>query len=714
MTRSLQAELLTALAELQEVHQEWCAQRRADGIQDGIRPNSGFEIRPGIWFDARNVGRPYRTGNPNHKGSGPRGGQFTSGGGAGHGKHSTKRKRRKARLLAKLQSEGHARLAKVREQHRKDRRALRQKQRQSGASYADRRSEYKALSAKQKGERHEVLKEIKADVRKQTSSIKIKAKGESDKLKEFRERRDKGSAKLAEIHAGDRQKMADNQSGERKELHASLRAERQEIRDGHATQRQDVVARNQGYHREDARHIIANTHGEPIEARRAALKANRETHLGRLKEDLASHREERQQDIEGHKEQTTHEIAKLDRSHREIRQYVARAHKAERRSAIDKLKAEVKGGQRGIEIKSENDQRDQWTRAISEPPMERQTVGARFPRSKLHKASSAESILAHVLKQRAWTARWRDGKLTDRQRRQLLEDVRQYGRAWMRHEAESFFAEYGDEGSGRIRDGSNRELGHNGDHQSEGVLRQSCEITSNGGDGQDQTMRGLSDQVLSPLRRWFTRSRQFIRELIHAGVSALRGGTLNAEEAKEADQLADVQDEYFNGFEREMIDSPPEVIAEASHPAPRMFKRPLTRAQFVARAEQYGNAPWQAAQRINHKHRKAFGGWRWERRILGNPKTEHCHDCPPLAALGWQPIGTLPEIGLTECGGLCLCHFEYSDQTEAPVSKVKPVPKKVSLAGKQEAIDALLSNPEFNEAMKRLNLTMKVHVGSGG
>jgi hypothetical protein len=40
---------------------------------------------------------------------------------------------------------------------------------------------------------------------------------------------------------------------------------------------------------------------------------------------------------------------------------------------------------------------------------------------------------------------------------------------------------------------------------------------------------------------------------------------------------------------------------------------------------------------------------------------DHCDDCPPLAAQGWQPLGTLPDIGDTECGGQCHCHFEYQD-----------------------------------------------------
>ena len=73
-----------------------------------------------------------------------------------------------------------------------------------------------------------------------------------------------------------------------------------------------------------------------------------------------------------------------------------------------------------------------------------QAMAPRFPRSRTHKASSAEAILAHVLKRRGWTAAFRAGMLSHKRRLILLGDIRQYGRRWLRHEAEAFFGEYGD------------------------------------------------------------------------------------------------------------------------------------------------------------------------------------------------------------------------------------------------------------------------------
>src|SRR5271157_3568464 len=59
-----------------------------------------------------------------------------------------------------------------------------------------------------------------------------------------------------------------------------------------------------------------------------------------------------------------------------------------------------------------------------------------MPRSQTTKASSAESILQHCLKRLGFTRRWREGRLTNRQILKLLEKIRLYGRAWLRHEAE--------------------------------------------------------------------------------------------------------------------------------------------------------------------------------------------------------------------------------------------------------------------------------------
>lgn len=52
-------------------------------------------------------------------------------------------------------------------------------------------------------------------------------------------------------------------------------------------------------------------------------------------------------------------------------------------------------------------------------------------------------------------------------------------------------------------------------------------------------------------------------------------------------------------------------------------------------------------------------GANWERRIVTS--SEPCAQCPGYAALGWQRIGSLPNITeACDCKARCKCRFEYS------------------------------------------------------
>ena len=207
---------------------------------------------------------------------------------------------------------------------------------------------------------------------------------------------------------------------------------------------------------------------------------------------------------------------------------------------------------------------------------------------------------------------------------------------------------------------------------------------------------------------------------------ALRGQTPSAEEAQQVDRIADVQDEFFRKFEAEVTANPPKELAEPRTDLLPVFptgKPPVSPARFAARAESYADSTWQGAQRVDRAAIIAAGIERWERRVVGHPKTEHCTDCPPLAAMGWQPIGTLPPIGDSECGHLCLCHFVYSDAAEMPEMRPKnprpAEPLKITVPKThkdrvKELNEFLTGNQQFNEAMKRLNLEIKVVVGKGG
>lgn len=88
----------------------------------------------------------------------------------------------------------------------------------------------------------------------------------------------------------------------------------------------------------------------------------------------------------------------------------------------------------------------------------------------------------------------------------------------------------------------------------------------------------------------------------------------------------------------------------------------------AARAALYAWSAWGTAQNAWRAVQSLY--YDEERRVLGEVKTHHCHDCPSYAHLGWQPVGTLPEIGDSECEFFCRCWLEYRKRSKA----ARPIP----------------------------------------
>jgi hypothetical protein len=78
--------------------------------------------------------------------------------------------------------------------------------------------------------------------------------------------------------------------------------------------------------------------------------------------------------------------------------------------------------------------------------------------------------------------------------------------------------------------------------------------------------------------------------------------------------------------------------------------------RIVGRAQMYGSAG-RATYEATVREREASAGMVRERRVLG--ASEHCPDCEDAADLDWQPIGTLPDIGESQCMMNCQCSFEF-------------------------------------------------------
>lgn len=394
----------------------------------------------------------------------------------------------------------------------------------------------------------------------------------------LRERLKAQAKELKEGHAHERKERRKSERRDRRELRARYR---KEWRDTIKAARGDIAkastARERNEIRARAREDLAN-----LKADYAQAKADlRETHLQQHKTDAQYHKEE------------------WDSFRDDMKGAIADAG-FERKT---RGRSDIRGIRRGDE-------------AGAVPPAVSRELAMSPGRT--HKASSAEAILRHCLRSLGLTRRWREGRLTRRQARMLLDQVRQYARAWLRHEAEAFLAPHVPTGRG-IR----------------------WEEAPGG------FLHAVDTGFVAGARRFFARAKQFVRESILAATMSLLGpAPLTGEELDAAEREAVRQEQWFDRFRD-----------EALTPGPAM-----TPAQFVARAEKYGDSAWQAAQRVNHDTATKRGVAIMARRVLGHPKTEHCSDCPPLAAKGWQPIGTLPRIGDTECGPLCLCHFEFLDK----------------------------------------------------
>jgi hypothetical protein len=181
--------------------------------------------------------------------------------------------------------------------------------------------------------------------------------------------------------------------------------------------------------------------------------------------------------------------------------------------------------------------------------------------------------------------------------------------------------------------------------------------------------RGLNSRVASGIGRFFRRAKNFLHELVFAGIMALTGPTpLTDEESEAADNMAKVQADYFDRFEREVRLNPPIELAEPPLISPDVTLipiwpkpldvRPMAAKEFAARAAQYGNSPWGSVQDIVRAGNIRKGIVRKERRIHVG-KDRPCDGCAKQETLGWQEPGVLLPIGACECISSCHCHFEY-------------------------------------------------------
>jgi hypothetical protein len=171
-------------------------------------------------------------------------------------------------------------------------------------------------------------------------------------------------------------------------------------------------------------------------------------------------------------------------------------------------------------------------------------------------------------------------------------------------------------------------------------------------------MRGLAEGLVlalapaemaafaNPIGRFFSAAKKVLRTAFLAAALTLIGSDIMDDETKEVFlALVSAQQMFLFNFQAE-------VVSGAQPPD----------GTLVARARQYGRAAWSVGQNTNRGIMGPRGATQ-ERRVLGAEDGENCVECPELAALGWQPFLSLPNLGETPCRMNCRCWFETMDRS---------------------------------------------------
>ncbi len=318
-----------------------------------------------------------------------------------------------------------------------------------------------------------------------------------------------------------------------------------------------------------------------------------------------------------------------------------------------------------------------------------EVIERRFHAARTHKASSAESILRHVLARRGWTVAFRQGRLSGEQSLQLLGELREYARNWLRHEAEAFLQPY--------------VVVREPDENLPDLLSLSSALSK-----QEESHRRWV-LWLASIDRFFARVATFIDEAIHAGVGTYGVGVVEAADLPEIASQVSAQKLFLANFHEELRNLggvrllppvPPSVTKPPAPPAgaePELIfdvrvimgrepseiplgAIPFTPKQVIARSELYGNAPYTAAQQVIRRKVIRYQPLAAERRVhVGDDRP--CPGCIAEQAKGWSPLGSLLPIGSCECKMGCHCHFSYRDET-GRVIETPGFPRKGAALGR--------------------------------
>lgn len=167
-------------------------------------------------------------------------------------------------------------------------------------------------------------------------------------------------------------------------------------------------------------------------------------------------------------------------------------------------------------------------------------------------------------------------------------------------------------------------------------------------------MRGLTEQLQAgklTVAQWQTAMAASVKESHLSAAVAAKGGWAQMNQSDFGFVGSRIKDHYqkLGAFAEQIANGTQKLDGTA-----------------LSRAELYGNAG-RSTNREMERRMGRLSGDDEERRVLG--PADHCPDCLDAAAQGWQPVGTLPQIGDSACGANCRCYFDMRTSTEAAMSE---------------------------------------------
>jgi hypothetical protein len=162
-----------------------------------------------------------------------------------------------------------------------------------------------------------------------------------------------------------------------------------------------------------------------------------------------------------------------------------------------------------------------------------------------------------------------------------------------------------------------------------------------------QLAEGLKSGALS-VADWKAGMQSLVTMGQQMGVLVSNGGVefMTNADWSYAQQQIEKQFAFLDKFAKDIIDNPEKWM----------------NGRLDNRMRLYQESAYSAYQNSLTREAKLGG---MDEELWVNGIADHCFGCLEQAGLGWQPIGTLPEIGSQECSSNCHCSKDYRKAGES-------------------------------------------------